>query len=138
MHEFRTERRIEFVDTDMGGIVHFSRFFVFMETAEHELLRALGTSVALELAGRKVGWPRVAATCEYRSPARYGDVLEIRVRVLRRGTTSVTYAFSFLRGGVQIADGRMTSVCCILDGEEIRAIPIPPSIAEQLDPAPEP
>ena len=41
MHTFRTRRRVEFVDTDMGGIVHFSRFFVFMETAEHEFLEAL-------------------------------------------------------------------------------------------------
>ena len=138
MHEFRTERRVEFADTDMGGIVHFSRFFVFMETAEHELLRALGTSVALELAGQKIGWPRVAATCEYRSPARFGDVLEIHVRVLRRGTTSLTYAFSFRRDGVELAAGRMTSVCCVLDGGEIRAIPIPQTIAAQVEPAPEP
>jgi len=43
MHEYRTRRRIEFSDTDAGGLVHFARFFVFMEIAEHELLRALGT-----------------------------------------------------------------------------------------------
>ena len=41
IHEIRTRRRVEFADTDMGGSVHFSRFFVFMETAEHEFLRAL-------------------------------------------------------------------------------------------------
>ena len=44
-HEYHTRRRIEFVDTDMAGIVHFSRFYVFMEQAEHELLRSLGLSV---------------------------------------------------------------------------------------------
>ena len=39
MHtEYRTKRKIEFADTDMAGIVHFTRFFVFMETAEHELV----------------------------------------------------------------------------------------------------
>ena len=46
--EYRTRRRIEFVDTDMAGIVHFARFFVFMEAAEHEFLRSLGLSVHLE------------------------------------------------------------------------------------------
>ncbi len=60
MHEFRTSRRMEFVDTDMGGIVHFSRFFVFMETAEHQFLDAVGTSVVLEIDGDQIGWPRVA------------------------------------------------------------------------------
>ena len=43
--EFWTSRRIEFSDTDLAGMAHFSRFFVFMETAEHQLLNALGTSV---------------------------------------------------------------------------------------------
>ena len=44
---------MEFADTDMGGIVHFSRFFVFMETAEHEFLRSLGADIEGE------GTPRV-------------------------------------------------------------------------------
>ena len=43
---FTTRRRIEFADTDMGGIVHFSRYFIFMETAEHQFLESLGISEA--------------------------------------------------------------------------------------------
>ena len=45
MNLFRVKRRVEFADTDMAGIVHFSAFFVYMEQAEHELLRSLGLSV---------------------------------------------------------------------------------------------
>ena|SRR6185295_4456572 len=138
MHEFTTRRRIEFVDTDMGGIVHFSRFFVFMETAEHQFLEALGTSVHVEIEGKSVGWPRVAASCEYESPARFGDTLEIRVRVARKGRSSMTYDFSFTRGDVSIARGRMTSVCCVLEpGEEVRSIPIPAALRDLIEEAPE-
>ena len=137
MHEFTTRRKIEFVDTDMGGIVHFSRFFVFMETAEHQFLEALGTSVSTEHEGRKIGWPRVAASCEYRNPARFGEELEIRVRVRRKGKTSMTYEFTFRRDGRVVAEGRMTSVCCVLDSaEEVRAIPIPSSIRDRIDEPP--
>ena len=89
MHEFRTWRKIEFVDTDMGGIVHFSRFLIFMETAEHEFLEAIGTRVDLELDGCKIGWPRVAVACRYKSPARFGETLDIHLRVIRKGTNSV-------------------------------------------------
>jgi YbgC/YbaW family acyl-CoA thioester hydrolase len=137
MHEFTTRRRIEFADTDMGGIVHFSRFFVFMETAEHQFLNALGTSVVLELEGRHVGWPRVAASCEYRSPARFGDELEIRVRVRRKGTKSMTYDFRFLgAAGRELAKGTMTSVCCVLEpGAPVRAIPIPEAVAARVEEA---
>jgi len=138
MYEFRTRRRIEFADTDMGGIVHFSRYFVFMETAEHEFLRELGTSVDLTLEdGRRIGWPRVAVSCEYSSPARYGDVLDIHVSVLRKGAKSLTYRIAFSLDGREVARGQVSSVCCELTpGQPIRSIPIPASIAERIEEAP--
>jgi 4-hydroxybenzoyl-CoA thioesterase/acyl-CoA thioester hydrolase len=137
MYEFRTTRRVEFADTDMGGIAHFSRFFVFMETAEHQFLEAIGSSVALEIDGKHVGWPRVAASCEYKSPARFGELIDIHVRVRRKGEKSVSYEFTFSRDGDELATGSMTSVCCVLDpSEPIRAIPIPESIANRLDEPP--
>jgi 4-hydroxybenzoyl-CoA thioesterase/acyl-CoA thioester hydrolase len=137
MQEFTTRRRIEFADTDLGGITHFSRFFVFMETAEHEFLEALGSNVWLEVDGERVAWPRVAASCEYHRPARFGEVIDIHVRVRRKGDTSMTYEFTFSRDGEELASGRMTSVCCVLDPSEgIRAIPIPPAIAGKLDEPP--
>ena len=87
-HEYRTKRRIEFSDTDMAGIVHFARFFVFMESAEHEFLRSLGTSVATEWEGNKIGWPRLAASCEYLKPVKFEEELEIHLTVARKGTKS--------------------------------------------------
>ena len=44
-HTFRTRRFVEFSDTDMAGIAHFSSFFRYMESAEHELVRSVGLSV---------------------------------------------------------------------------------------------
>jgi 4-hydroxybenzoyl-CoA thioesterase/acyl-CoA thioester hydrolase len=138
MYEFTTRRKIEFADTDMGGIVHFSRYFIFMETAEHEFLQALGTSVDLDLNGRRVGWPRVSAACVYKSPARYGDVLDIRVSVLRKGHKSMTYRISFSVDGRDVAEGQVSSVCCELSpGREVKSIPIPDFIAERIEESPE-
>jgi YbgC/YbaW family acyl-CoA thioester hydrolase len=138
MYEFTTQRKIEFADTDMGGIVHFSRYFIFMETAEHEFLQALGTSVDLDLNGRRVGWPRVSAACVYKSPARYGDVLDIRVSVLRKGHKSMTYRISFSVDGRDVAEGQVSSVCCELSpGREVKSIPIPDFIAERIEESPE-
>jgi len=137
MHEFTTQRKIEFVDTDMGGIVHFSRYFVFMETAEHEFLNALGTSVVIELEGRSIGWPRVSVSCEYRSPARFGEILDIRLRVLRKGRTSMSYEIRFSSGDREVALGRSTSVCCeMATGTGVKPIPIPAFIADRIEEAP--
>ncbi len=137
MHEYRTRRRVEFVDTDMSGIAHFSRFFVFMENAEHELLNALGTSIFLQHEGRTIVWPRVAASCEYLSPARFEDVLDIHLKVLRKGAKSLTYLFEITRDGTPIARGRTTAVCCVLDGSgKVESIPIPGFLADRIEEAP--
>lgn len=137
MHTFRTRRRIEFVDTDMGGIVHFSRYPVFMETAEHEMLESFGASVEMEYEGRRVGWPRVSVQVDYKGPARFGDVIDIEVRVLRKGERSMTYGFLISCDGRPLAEGRMVSVCCVLEaGQPLQAIPIPPQIADQLEEVP--
>ena len=84
--------------------------------------------------GQQLGWPRVAAACEYTSPARFGDNLLIEVRVVRRGKKSMTYEFTFRRDDEEIATGKMTSVCCVLEpGEPVRSIPIPAVIAAKLE-----
>lgn len=136
-YEFHTKRRIEFADTDMAGIVHFSRFFVFMETAEHEFLRSLGTSVATKLDNMQIGWPRLAASCEYLHPAKFEEVLDIRVAVARKGNKSMTYQFEFRRGETLIARGQISSACCLVGAEgKLKAIPIPDFLATQLQEAP--
>ena len=130
---FHTSRFVEFADTDMAGIMHFSAFFRFMEAAEHALLRSLGLSVFKEIDGEVITFPRVSASCDYRSPARCEEVLEIDVTVDRIGTKSVTYGFAFSHGGRDVAKGSMTSVCCrIPHGGTPVSIPIPEVIAEKL------
>jgi YbgC/YbaW family acyl-CoA thioester hydrolase len=89
---FTTTRRVEFVETDAAGIVHFSAFFVYMEQAEHQLLRHLGLGVFLRDDEGEISWPRVSATCDYRGPARFEDEIQIEVTVERVGEKSETDA----------------------------------------------
>ena len=133
MHEFNTRRRIEFADTDMGGIVHFSRYFIFMETAEHELLERLGISVVSELDGKRILWPRVAAKLQFKSPARFGDLLDLHLEVVRRGRSSLNFRCRIELDGKEITVGEWTTVCCEMEpGQPLRAIPIPGPIAERI------
>lgn len=133
MREHTYRRRVEWADTDMAGIVHFARFLVFMETAEHRFREALGFPLGADSTnGASLGWPRVSASCDYRRPARFGDELEVRSRVVEMGTTSLTFAFTFTRDGAVIAEGRMTSVCCRLEPELLPA-PIPERMAAAIE-----
>lgn len=131
---FRATRRVEFCDTDAAGIVHFSRFFIYMETAEHEMLRSVGLSVLQKTEdGRHISWPRVAVSCDYKQPARFDDVLTIEVAVERVGSKSITYNFRFLCGDKLLATGKTTAVCCRIEqGQPPQSIEIPANIAQKL------
>lgn len=130
---FRTSRRVEFVDTDMAGIMHFSNFFRFMEAAEQELLRTLGLGVTMTWEGQKVGLPRVAASCAYVNPARFEDVLEIAVSVARVGTKSVTYTFEFTCRGDQVARGELSAVFCRMHPGHMESLEIPGFVRDRLE-----
>ena len=130
---FHTKRRVEFRDTDAAGIVHFSAFFVYMEQAEHEMLRSLGLSVAAHDDEGEIGWPRIAASCEFLNPARFEEVLDVEVLVERLGRKSVTYTFSFTRDGTPIARGSTTAVCCrIRSGLPPQSMEIPAWFSHKL------
>jgi YbgC/YbaW family acyl-CoA thioester hydrolase len=133
MEVFRTTRRIEFCDTDMGGIVHFANFFRFMESAEVAFLRSRGLSVKMDWEGRTIGFPRVSATCDYLKPARFEEVLDVVVTIDNLGTKSVTYGFVFSRNSEDLARGKVTSVCCLVKpSNQLEAIEIPASYRQRL------
>ena len=59
--EFSITRRVEFSETDLAGIMHFTNFYRWMEICEHEFLRSLGLSVDMVDENGRFGWPRVKA-----------------------------------------------------------------------------
>jgi len=131
---FQTLRRVEFCETDAAGIVHFSSFLCYMEQAEHQFLRHIGTSVAQPLEdGWHISWPRVHVECDYRGTAKFEDELQITVQVLNLGTKSVTYVFEFMRGEQLIAHGKIVAVCCrVKPGEPLQSQPIPSELVAKL------
>ena len=132
---FRYRRRVEFRDTDMAGIVHFSVFFTYMEAAEHAFLRSIGLAVFNEWEGQNLSWPRVSANCNYRSAIRFEDEIEIQVAIEKLGNSSVTYQHQIFRDGNLVADGKMTTVCCQVEhGKPPKSVRIPAEFIEKLKP----
>jgi YbgC/YbaW family acyl-CoA thioester hydrolase len=134
MKTYHTQRRVEFCDTDMAGIVHFSCFFRYMESAEHQFLRALGLSVVLNWDGEQLAFPRVSATCDYLQPARFEDVLDVEVGLERVGGKSLTYGFTFRRQDQPIARGRIVCVCCRMDARthQLESVDLPDTLKARL------
>jgi len=134
MPALTTRRRVEFRDTDAAGIVHFSAFFFWMESAEHELLRAAGVHVFDPLPdGGTASWPRVSAACDYKSAVRFGDEVEIRAWVADLGRSSVTFAFRFEHAGTLVAEGKIVAVRCLMHpGRKPEPVAIPEAIVHTL------
>ena len=133
---FTTQRRVEFCETDAAGIVHFSSFLCYMEQAEHEFLRSLGTSVIQPLQeGGHLSWPRVKVECNFAEPARFEDNLKILLQIGRLGSKSVTYQFTFHSAADNlVARGEVVAVCCRVrnHGESIESIEIPQELRTSM------
>jgi len=131
--QFRLKRTVEFAETDMAGIMHFSNFFRWMEACETGFYRSLKLPQISFVPGQVVGWPRVAATCDFRAPLRFGESATVQLLVKRVGTRSVTYVFRFLRDRQLVARGEITAVCVQPDGEGgMVAAPLPPKVRAKL------
>jgi acyl-CoA thioester hydrolase len=139
-YEYKMTRRIEFAETDMAGIVHFSNFFRMMEATEHAFFRSLGLSIHAHEENGTLGWPRVAASCDYLRPLRFEDEVEIHLLVSEVRNRAIRYQFTFRKAadGSEIARGTMTAVCASVDkaGGKLLPAAIPDRIREQIIPAP--
>jgi len=142
-YEFKLTRQVEFSETDMAGIVHFSVFFRYMEAAEHAFFRSLGMSIHTTGFGEPLGWPRVHADCDFRFPLRFEDVVEINLLVREKKTKSLVYTFIFRKMNEQpvkeIARGTLAVACVTRDevSGKFTGVPIPAAIADKIDVAPQ-
>jgi acyl-CoA thioester hydrolase len=143
-YEFKATRRVEFSETDMAGIVHYSNFFRYMETAEHGFYRSLGFSVNLNQFNPPLGFPRVHAECDYKKPLKFEDLVEIHLLVKEKRSRVLTYLFRFNKlpqdsagHRSEVARGILTIVCVAhhADGR-FEAVSIPHEIADKIEVAP--
>ncbi len=126
-------RRVRFYEVDGAGIVHFSWYYRYMEEAEYELWHSAGLSKALTSG---LGFPRVAAAFDFRRPLRFEDEFEALIQITSIRDKSISYSCALTLAGERIADGSMTIVCVRpTPGEPLRAVPIPPEIADRFETA---
>lgn len=133
---FHYHRRVQFAETDLAGIVHFSWYLRYMEEAEHALWRAAGLSIAglprAKSRGNDLHWPRVTAHAEYKRPLRFEDQIDVKVRAAF-GRSRIQYGFEISRDGTIVAVGTMTSVCARTERDgQLKTIPIPDDVRERL------
>lgn len=105
MKTFTYTRKVQFADTDMAGVVHFSTILRYVEEAEHEALIQVG----VDPISKEGGFPKVRVECDYRRPLRFGDEASIEMNLLELGKSSLSWSFEITMNGAQAAEGKVVT-----------------------------
>jgi len=128
--------RVIYGDTDQMGVVYYANYFRYFEFARSEYFRARGGSYRdLEREGSLL--PVVEAHCDYKSSARYDDLLVIRTRVSALKRVSLTFSYELFREGSferPLCTGHTVHACVGRDGRPTR---LPEALVQLLqEPSP--
>ncbi|MGH7209127.1 MAG: acyl-CoA thioesterase [Nitrospiraceae bacterium] len=85
------EIRIYYEDTDRGGVVYYANYLKYFERARTQYLEERGILVT-DLIEQGRQFLVVHAELDYRSPARYAEILTIDTRLTQTGRSSLTFA----------------------------------------------
>jgi acyl-CoA thioester hydrolase len=107
--------RVLFADCDPMRIMYYGSYFRIFEIGRAELFRRLGHPFAEYVArGRYLGV--VEATCRYRRPARYDDVLVVRAAIVSFGRARVEIGYELTdAAGALVAEA--TTVHAVVDDD---------------------
>ena len=131
------ERRVEFHETDRVGMIHFSNYFKYMDTAVAEFFRSLNLPGPLTrywggTEENELDWPYVSVACDFKKPAQFDDLLRIRIWVNRIGNKSMTLEISFKKDEEEVARGRMVIVCSRTMQGQPKSQEIPREIRDRI------
>jgi acyl-CoA thioester hydrolase len=118
--------QVRYSETDAMKFVYYANYFVYFEVARTSALAEMGHPY-WEMEKRNVLIPVLTSHCEYKKPARYGDLLSIRTTRWRLGHARIRFDYEVLRGEDLLATGRTEHAFMHPEGKAIR----PP--AEILD-----
>jgi len=128
---FAARTRVEIADTDLGGVVYYGNYARLLDHAVLAFRRHLG----IPLMGPEDHMFMVRRLeIDYRSPARFDDLLEIHVRAAEVGRASHTLEARIdaleADGPRHVLDARVVLVGVRPD--VIRPSPMPPPVAAAL------
>jgi YbgC/YbaW family acyl-CoA thioester hydrolase len=126
------QHRVEFHETDLGGVVHFSNFLRYAEACEHDFLAKIGYDWREALAHSDAAWPRTHVTCDYLAPARFRDTLTVRLFLERVGVSSISYHFEIDHDDTALASGRVRVVFATREAGSFQKAPLPRKLVDAL------
>lgn len=123
--------RVPYADTDQMGVVYYGNYLTFFERARNELMRAIGYTYR---ECEAEGWmlPVVHAELDYKSPARYDDLLEVTAWVQAMKGVRLEIACEVRRKGEPTVLVKGFTRHCFVSTETFRPIPPPEKLLQAM------
>lgn len=128
---FSHRLEVRFRDCDPMGHLNNAVYLTYLEQTRFAHWRRLWGAGSESQAGDVPGVILARAEVDYRIPAKYGDVLEVRLQVAAIGRTSFTYEYEIVdASGRMVAAARTVQV--MYDYTAARPVPIPDRVRDLL------
>ncbi len=125
VHDFPTpdvylSHRVSYGETDTMGYVYYAEYFHLFERARSAFIRERGMSYA-QIESQGLMLPVRQASCQYKIPSRYDDLITIRAGIIeiRRASLTFVYTITGEEGKGILAQGRTEHACVNLEGKPV-------------------
>jgi acyl-CoA thioester hydrolase len=115
----KAEIAVRYAETDAMGFVYYGNYFTFFEVARISALAKIGYPYHI-MEKNNILIPVLSAHADYKKPAKFGDVLEVRTKRFRLGQAKIHFTYEVYRGTDLIATGETTHAFMNSDGKPIR------------------
>ncbi len=106
------KQRIYYHHTDCGGVVYYANYLNFLEEARTEFLEEKGLSVK-ELSKENILFVVARQEIDYKSPAFYGDILQIDTRLLNISGVKLEFEYDIKNQNNQLVSKAKTLLVCV-------------------------
>ena len=133
MKKVTMEYRVPYADTDQMGVVYYGNYLAIFERARNELMRACGYTYR---ECESEGWmlPVIHAELDYKSPARYDDLLEVTAFVQAAKGVRLEIACEVRRKGEEPILVKGYTRHCFVSTTTFRPVPPPQRLIDVLNP----
>lgn len=132
MFQHDVQLRVRYAETDQMGYVYYGNYASYYEVARVESFRALGYAYKkLEESG--VMMPVLELRSKFHYPAKYDDLLTIRVRIPEMPKVKIKYEYEIFNENDQLLNTGDTTLVFI-DMNTNRPVRLPEVMREILEP----
>ncbi|MCC2599316.1 acyl-CoA thioesterase [Sphingobacterium sp. FBM7-1] len=132
MFAHETKIRIRYAETDKMGYVYYGNYASFYEVARNEMLRSTGITYK-DLEDMGIMMPVTDLVCKYHQPARYDDLITIKVYIKERPMVRIQFEYEiYNQNGVLLNTGYTQLV--FVDMEKNRPCRAPQIFQEKMEP----